>query len=81
VDSARVGAAYKWGPVTFHVNYSRGWDHHPSGHQFVFDPGLNIQLTKGVTLYAEYVKWDVTNQQGVTAKFDDGFELIAVWNL
>lgn len=81
VDSLRGGVAYKYGPVTFHVNYSYGWDHHPAGHQYIFDPGLNIQLTKNVTLYAEYVKWDVTNRFGQTAKFDDGFELIAVWNL
>jgi hypothetical protein len=81
IDSLRGGIAYKYGPATFHVNYSRGWDHNPGGHQFVFDPGLNIQVTKNVTLYVEYVKWDVTNRKGITAKYDDGFELIAVWNL
>jgi predicted porin len=81
VNSARAGAAYKYGPVTFHLNYSYGRDHNPGGHQFVFDPGLNIQMTKNATLYVEYVKWDVTNQGGRTAKFDNGFELIAVWNL
>lgn len=81
VDSGRVGVSYKYGPATFHVNYSRGWDHNPSGHQFVFDPGLSLQIFKDLVLYAEYVKWDVTNQHGVTAKFDDGFELILVWNL
>lgn len=71
----------KYGPATFHVNYSYGWDHHPKGHQYIFAPGLNFQVTKNVVLYAEYVKWDVTDRRGVTAKFDDGFELIAVWNL
>lgn len=81
VNSARAGVSYKYGPATFHIVYSRGWDHNPGGHQFVFDPGLNLQLTKNVVLYAEYVKWDVTNQKGVTAEFDDGFELILVWNL
>lgn len=81
VDSLRGGISYKYGPVTFHVNYSYGWDHNPGGHQYVFDPGLNIQLTKNVTFYAEYVKWDVTNRFGQTAKYDDGFELILVWNL
>lgn len=81
VNSLRGGASYKYGPVTFHVNYSYGWDHHPDGHQYVFDPGLSVQMTKNVTLYAEYVKWDVTNRFGQTAKYDDGFELIAVWNL
>jgi hypothetical protein len=81
VNSLRGGVAYKYGPATFHVNYSRGWDHNPSGHQFIFDPGASLQVTKNVTFYCEYVKWDVTNHSGQTAKFDDGFELIAVWNL
>ena len=81
VNSLRGGVSYKYGPVTFHVNYSYGWDHDPSGHQYVFDPGLNIQLAKNLTFYAEYVKWDVTNRFGQTAKYDDGFELILVWNL
>ncbi len=81
VDSLRGGVSYKYGPVTFHVNYSYGWDHRPAGHQYIFAPGLNIQVTKNVVIYAEYVKWDVTDRFGNTAKFDDGFELIAVWNL
>lgn len=81
VDSARAGVSYKYGPVTFHLNYSYGWDHNPGGHQFIFDPGLNVQLAKNLTFYAEYVKWDVTNRKGRTVKFDDGFELILVWNL
>jgi hypothetical protein len=81
VDSLRGGVAYKYGPVTFHVNYSYGWDHNPQGHQYVFDPGLNVQLTKNLILYAEYVKWDVTDRNDITSKFDDGFELILVWNL
>lgn len=81
VDSLRGGASYKYGPVTFHVVYSYGWDHHPNGHQYVLDPGLSVQLTKNVTFYGEYVKWDVTNRFGQTAKYDDGFELILAWNL
>ena len=81
VSSARGGIAYKYGPITWHVNYSYGWDQNPSGHQFVFDPGATIQLTKNITFYAEYVKWNVTNAQGVSSKYDDGFELILVWKL
>ncbi len=81
INSLRGGVAYKYGPATFHVNYSYGWDHHPGGHQFVFDPGISVQLTKNVTFYAEYVKWEVTDRHGRTAQYDDGFELIAVWNL
>ncbi len=81
VNSLRGGVSYKYGPTTFRVNYSYGWDHNPNGHQFIFDPGVTIQLLKNVVLYAEYVKWDVVDQAGNTAKFDDGFELILVWNL
>ncbi|MGI9087473.1 MAG: hypothetical protein ACR2HH_07015 [Chthoniobacterales bacterium] len=81
VNSVRGGAAYKYGPVTFRANYSYGWDHHPGGHQYIFDPGVTVQLTKNITFYGEYVKWDVTDRFGNTAKFDDGFELILVWNL
>ncbi len=81
VNSLRGGISYKYGPATFHVNYSYGWDHNPDGHQFIFDPGLSLQIAKNLVLYAEYVKWDVVNQNGATAKFDDGFELILVWNL
>lgn len=81
VNSLRGGISYKYGPATFHVNYSYGWDHNPNGHQFILDPGLSLQLLKNVVLYAEYVKWDVVNQKGNTARFDDGFELILVWNL
>ncbi|MGI9115910.1 MAG: hypothetical protein ACR2FX_12970 [Chthoniobacterales bacterium] len=81
VDSLRGWIAYKYGPATFRANYSRGWDHNPSGHQYVLDTGVTLQLTKNVTFYGEYVKWDVTNRNGVTAKYDDGFELILVWNL
>lgn len=81
VNSLRGGVSYKYGPATFHVNYSYGWDHNPDGHQFIFDPGVSIQLVKNVALYAEYVKWDVVDHSGNTARFDDGFELILVWNL
>ncbi|HEY1769372.1 MAG TPA: hypothetical protein VGG02_03855 [Chthoniobacterales bacterium] len=81
VNSARIGVSYKYGPATFHINYSHGWDHQPRGQQYVFDPGVNFQMAKNIVLYLEYVKWDVTNRYGVTSKFDDGFESIIVWNL
>ena len=79
-NSVEVGVNYKLGPISAHVNYSKGWDHHPKGHQYIFNPGLTFQLTKNLTLYTEYVKWDVTNSLGAKAKYDDGVELILVWN-
>ncbi len=79
-NSLSTGINYKCGPVSTHVNYSRGWDHHPSGHQSIFEPGFAFQLTKNVVLYTEYVRWNVTNSKGVRSKFEDGFELALVWN-
>jgi hypothetical protein len=79
IGTAEVGLAYKYGPMTYHINFSRGWDYDPGGHQFIVDVGVTTQLTKNVTMYAEYVRWDVTNSAGVTSKFDDGFELILAW--
>jgi hypothetical protein len=78
-NSVSTGVNYKSGPVSAHVNYSREWDHHPGGHQSIFEPGITFQLTKNVTLYTEYVKWSVTNSRGATSKYDDGFEIALVW--
>ena len=79
-NSLSTGINCKRGPVSVHVNYSRGWDHHPSGRQFIFEPGFAFQLTKNVALYTEYVRWNVTNGKGVRSKFEDGFELAVVWS-
>jgi hypothetical protein len=79
-SSVEAGVNYKIGPVAAHINYSYGWDDDPSGHQFIFNPGLVIAVSKSITAYAEYVKWDVVNSAGVTSKYDDGFELILAWN-
>jgi hypothetical protein len=80
-DIFSTGINYKCGPVSAHVNYSAGWLQNPGGHQYEFNPGITFQLTKNVTLYTEYVKWDVTNSKGVTSPYDNGFELILVWKL
>lgn len=80
-NSISTGINYKIGPVAAHVNYSRGWDHNPGGHQDIFLPGLTFQLSKSLTLYADYVKWDVTNSAGSTSKYEDGFNFALVWNL
>ncbi|HEX8371509.1 MAG TPA: hypothetical protein VF585_01915 [Chthoniobacterales bacterium] len=79
-NSFEVGLNYKLGPIAPHVNFSKGWDHNPDGEQYIFNPGITFQISKSLTLYTEYVKWDVTNSAGATAKFDDGFEIILVWN-
>ncbi|MEZ5901171.1 MAG: hypothetical protein R3D51_16955 [Hyphomicrobiaceae bacterium] len=79
-ESVEVGFNYTLGPVSARVNYSEGWDDNPSGHQYIFNPGLTFQISKGVTAYAEYVKWNVTDSTGTTTRFDDGYELILVWN-
>jgi hypothetical protein len=80
-DIFSTGINYKCGPVSAHVNYSAGWLQNPGGHQYEFNPGITFQLTKNVTFYTEYVKWDVTNSHGVTSPYDNGIELILVWKL
>ncbi len=80
-NSISEGIRYQYGPVIAHVDYSEEFDHNPSGHQWIFDPGLSIQLTKNVDLYVEYVRWNVVNRKGDTSIFADGFELAFVWNL
>ncbi|MDB6138902.1 MAG: hypothetical protein JWO94_1974 [Verrucomicrobiaceae bacterium] len=79
-DSFETGINYKFGPVSAHVNFSRGWYHDPSGEQFIFNPGITFQVAKNLTLYTEYVKWNVRNSAGVTSRYDDGYELALVWS-
>ena len=80
-NSVEVGTLYKLGPFSPHLNYSYGWDHNPGGHQFMINPGVAINVSKSLTIFTVYVKWNVTNRDRVKSIFDDGFELIAVWNL
>ncbi len=79
-NSIEGGINYKLGPVSAHFNYSKGWDHNPDGRQYIYNPGLTFQLSKSLTLYTEYVKWNVFNSAGTQSRFDDGFEFILVWN-
>jgi predicted porin len=79
-NSVSAGINYKCGPISAHVNFSKEWDHSPDGHQFIFAPGFAFQLAKNLTLYTEYVKWNVTDAAGVKTKYDNGFELALVWN-
>ena len=79
-NSISTGVRYQFGPVVAHIDYSEEWDHHPSGHEFIFDPGLSFQLTKNLNLFAEYVKWGVTNSEGVKSIFAERFERTFSWN-
>lgn len=79
-NSIEGGINYKLGPISAHINYSEGWDHNPSGKQYLVNPGLTFQVSKALTAYAEYVKWVVTDSEGTSTQFDDGYELILVWN-
>ncbi len=79
-NSISTGIAYKFGPITPRLSFSKGWDHNPSGHQYIFNPGVTIQIAKNLTLYTEYVKWEVTDRAGKTSPYDDGVEFALVWN-
>jgi hypothetical protein len=74
-----VGASYKTGPVTWRANYSAGYDKNPGGEQSFFLPGLTVALTPNVDLYAEYVKWTVTPDNGPKSVYEDGFQIILNW--
>src|ERR1044071_279342 len=76
-----LGAEYKYGPATFRIAWSAGFDSNPSGHQYLWVPGITLGLTKNVDLLAEYIRWDVTNKDHKTALFEDGFQLIINWRL
>ena len=78
-DSFETGVNYKWGPVSVHFDFSKGWYHDPSGSQIIYNPGITFQLAKNLALYTEYVKWNVTNSHNVTSRYDDGYELALVW--
>lgn len=80
-NSFSTGVNYKLGPLaSIHLNYSKGWDHNPSGEQFLVQPGITFQLTKNIALYTEYVFWDLTNASGNTVSFADGFQFAVVWS-
>jgi hypothetical protein len=80
IGMTEFGVAYKYGPITYRANFSKGWDVDPGGGQFLVDAGITAELAKNVTFYFEYVRWDVRNALGATSKFDDGFELILQWH-
>jgi len=81
ITDVLAGIAYQHGPVTYRFNWSGGFDVNPSGHQYLWVPGVTVALTKNVLLYAEYVKWTVTSSADKRAVFEDGFQLVLNWRL
>ncbi len=76
-----AGMAYRYGPVTYRFAWSAGFDANPSGHQYLWVPGVTIAMTKNINLYAEYVRWDVTDRTGKRTTFEDGFQLVLNWHI
>lgn len=81
ITDTEIGAAYQCGPVTYRLAWSAGFDANPSGHQYLWVPGVTVALTKNVTLYAEYVNWNVTNSADKRTVFENGFQLALNWRL
>ena len=38
-NSVSTGLRYQFGPVVAHLDFSEEWDHHPSGHEYIWGPG------------------------------------------
>jgi len=81
ITDVLTGVSYRYGPITYRLAWSAGFDSNPSGHQYLWVPGMTIAMTKNINLYAEYVRWDVTNNAGVHSVFEDGFQLILNWHI
>jgi hypothetical protein len=76
-----AGIEWKLGGITPRVAWSRGEYRHPGGHQTVFDVGLQIELTKFLELYLEYVRWDQQADGGPKVVAEDGFEIVLHWHV
>jgi hypothetical protein len=76
-----AGVEYKYGPATFRLAWSAGFDANPSGHQYLWVPGITQALTKNTTFYVEYVNWQVTNKLGERSPLENGFQLVLNWHL
>jgi hypothetical protein len=81
ISDVLTGVSYRSGPVTFRFNWSAGFDEHPSGHQYLWVPGMTVALTKNLDLYAEYVHWDVTISTGQRFTIEDGGQFILNWHI
>jgi len=76
-----TGISYKYGPITYRIVWSAGFDSNPSGHQYLWVPGITVAVTKNINFILDYVHWDVTDQTDNTTKFEDGFQLVLHWHL
>jgi hypothetical protein len=69
------------GATTLRYTFSRGEYENPDGTQDLRLVGLTSQLAKWLTLYVEYVNWDVRAARSPAAKYEDGFQFILYWNV
>ena len=69
------------GPTTLRYTFSRGEYDNPDGTQDLRLIGITTQLAKWLTLYVEYVNWDVTAAGTPSVKYEDGFQFILNWNI
>ena len=76
-----VGAQYKMGAFTPRVVFSHGDYDNPGGKQDLWVAGGTIELTKWLTLYVEYVKWDVTPDAKPVQKYENGLEIVLAWHV
>jgi hypothetical protein len=76
-----VGVEYKLEAFTPRVVYSRGDYENPGGEQDILLVGGTVALTKWLTLYLEYVKWNVQADGAAEVVFEDGFQIVFNWNV
>jgi hypothetical protein len=82
-----AGAEYTFKPARFvgqttlRYTFSRGEYDNPNGTQDLRLVGVTSQLAKWLTLYVEYVNWDVKAGTMPGAKYEDGFQFILNWNI
>jgi hypothetical protein len=69
------------GPTTLRYTFSRGEYDNPGGKQDLRLVGVTSQLAKWLTLYVEYVNWDVKATGMPSVKYEDGFQFILYWNI
>ncbi len=81
INDFLAGASYRYGPMLFRFSWSAGFDEHPSGHQYLSIPGVTWTLTKNLSLYTEYVRWDITRSTGQHVTAEDGGQLVLYWHL
>ena len=74
-------AQHKIGAFTPRVVHSRGDYDNPGGNQSLFLAGGTVELTQTITLYLEYVNWDVKADGGSKTKYEDGWPFVIAWHL